>query len=872
MDVSLMPNVSLQRDGHHICGGSIITRKWILTAAHCFPKELALTSLRVSIGDHDLSIKEKWEQKLSVKQVICHTKFDPFNPFSYDIAMLELEKEINFNDKVRPICLPNANDNFAPGTLCTVTGWGRLKENGPLPTKLHEVQLAKLEDKRCGSVLSTLRKSKGHTVFCAGFEEGGKDACQGDSGGPIVCPRETGTLVLAGITSWGMGCAREWANNAAKPKIKQGSPGVFTDLKLFLTWIYEILNQGKQLCSSVDGGLTGTAGHIDYPGAPQQHYGNNEMCVWSINVPDGKHILLEFSKFDLEAEATCSADSLMILTSNNILIGQFCGRNNPLPMLIESNKVFLKFTSDFSESRTGFSLTFKAVAPHSQADSGCGSVAVLLTEGTIQTLHYPRLYESRSHCHWIIQAPKDHIIKVLPLGQVSATCVTDFSALCGLEIPPPVVSIQNLMVLYFKSDVTYAYRGFRANFSFYAVERNLSSSDLCGIPSAPVRLAYHRIAGGEEAIPTFWPWQVSLRVVHEHLCGGAIIGPKWIITAAHCVYNRKDYVKLMAVVAGDHDILNEDATIPHVLQKRSVKKVIIHPRYNDSTLDYDLALLLLEDALQYNKNVRPVCLPHANWTLEPGKICTVTGWDGKMNEKLQQLNVPILSPESCATYYPEVTDRMFCAGFTLQEGKDTCTGDSGGPLVCQSQEKRYFLCGITSWGAGCGNSPKPGVYTFVLHFTEWIHKQMTCKCCLAHSVSMKIKGSEEAPFMLEQAVPATALHGVSTSGSGKQRLRVGTPTFGCSQQGCPTELQLPHCTAGVHMGATVRGTIEGFWPGKGPSIQIGKPVHSGHLLLYTHTQGGTSRYCFLVKGISTQIVYSSQGTCTVDKKGRSRKN
>ncbi|XP_051778724.1 ovochymase-2 isoform X1 [Erpetoichthys calabaricus] len=766
--------VSLQRDGHHICGGSIITRKWILTAAHCFPKDLnkILKSLRVSIGDHDLSIKEKWEQKLSVKQVICHTKFDPFNPFSYDIAMLELEKEINFNDKVRPICLPNANDNFAPGTLCTVTGWGRLKENGPLPTKLHEVQLAKLEDKRCGSVLSTLRKSKGHTVFCAGFEEGGKDACQGDSGGPIVCPRETGALVLAGITSWGMGCAREWANNAAKPKIKQGSPGVFTDLKLFLTWIYEILNQGTEnqrksaskLCSSVDGGLTGTAGHIDYPGAPQQHYGNNEMCVWSINVPDGKHILLEFSKFDLEAEATCSADSLMILTSNNILIGQFCGRNNPLPMLIESNKVFLKFTSDFSESRTGFSLTFKAVAPHSQADSGCGSVAVLLTEGTIQTLHYPRLYESRSHCHWIIQAPKDHIIKLSFEDfelEPSDDCTYDslkvygdavesqeLAALCGLEIPPPVVSVQNLMVLYFKSDVTYAYRGFRANFSFHAVEPNLDYGkldqsdalishttehpfpvDLCGIPSAPVRLAYHRIAGGEEAIPTFWPWQVSLRVVHEHLCGGAIIGPKWIITAAHCVYNRKDYVKLMAVVAGDHDILNEDASE----QKRSVKKVIIHPRYNDSTLDYDLALLLLEDALQYNKNVRPVCLPHANWTLEPGKICTVTGWgsattDGKMNEKLQQLNVPILSPESCATYYPEVTDRMFCAGFTLQEGKDTCTGDSGGPLVCQSQEKRYFLCGITSWGAGCGNSPKPGVYTFVLHFTEWIHKQMTSHC------------------------------------------------------------------------------------------------------------------------------------------------
>ncbi|RXM28822.1 Ovochymase-2 [Acipenser ruthenus] len=637
-------------------------------------------------------------------------------------------------DKVQPICLPHPDEVFKPGTLCTTTGWGRLKENGLLPDVLREVQLPILESEKCISVLKTFRRTmEGHSVLCAGFEEGGKDACQGDSGGPLVCQRESGIWTLVGITSFGMGCARSWINNISKSKPSRGSPGVFTDVALFLPWIQKTLIQ--ELCSATDGALIGIEGGIDYPEKPNQFYENNEMCVWSIHVPEEKYILLKFLRFDLEEDTSCNSDYLAVFAEADLLIGRFCGSVSPLPILIGSSSVTLKFMSDISNYRTGFSMTYKAVEPDSQLGSGCGSVAVLLAEGIIQSMHYPQLYNNKADCHWVIYAPENYAIELVfedfELEQ-STDCAYDslkvygdvagseeIATLCGLTIPPPVLSYENVLVVQFTSDNSHSYRGFRAAFSF------ISKADVCGMSLVPARFVFSRIVGGEEAVPNSWPWQVSLRVAGEHVCGGVIIKPDWILTAAHCLQGREKYSKLLVVVAGDHDISTEEPGE----QKRSVKSIVLHPSYNDSSNDYDVALLRLDAPLQYNYYARPACLPENRQKVEPSSLCTVTGWGGRAigesNKKLQQLEVPVLEPQACSQYYPDrTTERMFCAGFPLQEGKDTCMGDSGGPLVCHSEHSNYIVYGITSWGAGCGKAQKPGVYASVPAFMDWIHEQL----------------------------------------------------------------------------------------------------------------------------------------------------
>ncbi|XP_033909454.3 ovochymase-2-like isoform X1 [Acipenser ruthenus] len=760
--------VSLKQKGRHICGGTIISENWVITAAHCIDSDITLTELKVSVGDHKQSAVDKEEQSLPVKRTISHELFKLANPLNHDISLLELDGQIKFSDKVQPICLPHPDEVFKPGTLCTTTGWGRLKENGLLPDVLREVQLPILESEKCISVLKTFRRTmEGHSVLCAGFEEGGKDACQGDSGGPLVCQRESGIWTLVGITSFGMGCARSWINNISKSKPSRGSPGVFTDVALFLPWIQKTLIQATQtmkksskLCSATDGALIGIEGGIDYPEKPNQFYENNEMCVWSIHVPEEKYILLNFLRFDLEEDTSCNSDYLAVFAEADLLIGRFCGSVSPLPILIGSSSVTLKFMSDISNYRTGFSMTYKAVEPDSQLGSGCGSVAVLLAEGIIQSMHYPQLYNNKADCHWVIYAPENYAIELVfedfELEQ-STDCAYDslkvygdvagseeIATLCGLTIPPPVLSYENVLVVQFTSDNSHSYRGFRAAFSFIskAVLHGLEGfedlptkatempytdmpNDVCGMSLVPARFVFSRIVGGEEAVPNSWPWQVSLRVAGEHVCGGVIIKPDWILTAAHCLQGREKYSKLLVVVAGDHDISTEDPGE----QKRSVKSIVLHPSYNDSSNDYDVALLRLDAPLQYNYYARPACLPENRQKVEPSSLCTVTGWGGRAigesNKKLQQLEVPVLEPQACSQYYPDrTTERMFCAGFPLQEGKDTCRGDSGGPLVCHSEHSNYIVYGITSWGAGCGKAQKPGVYASVPAFMDWIHEQL----------------------------------------------------------------------------------------------------------------------------------------------------
>ncbi|NXD43451.1 OVCH2 protein, partial [Copsychus sechellarum] len=170
--------------------------------------------------------------------------------------------------------------------------------------------------------------------------------------------------------------------------------------------------------------------------------------------------------------------------------------------------------------------------------------------------------------------------------------------------------------------------------------------------------------------------------------------------------------------------------------KRPVKQHFIHPSFNESTLDCDIALLQLAEPLEFSPSVLPACLPAEQEVLQPSRTCVVTGWGApeagmqEKGKKLQQLEVPILAPDICQSYYinlpSKVTQGMICAGFPLEEGKDSCTGDSGGPLVCPSEDNSgsYTLHGITSWGLGCGRKNYPGVYTNVGFFVDWIKKNI----------------------------------------------------------------------------------------------------------------------------------------------------
>jgi len=151
--------------------------------------------------------------------------------------------------------------------------------------------------------------------------------------------------------------------------------------------------------------------------------------------------------------------------------------------------------------------------------------------------------------------------------------------------------------------------------------------------------------------------------------------------------------------------------------------VINHPRYDDRTKDYDIALVELNSDAPLSDNVKPVCLPTPNSNFPPGKMCTVTGFGvlsegGQQATKLMKADVPIVDSKKCAQSYGQITKFMLCAGY--DQGRiDACQGDSGGPLVCSENGKAY-LAGVVSFGIGCARPNYPGVYANVKSLMDWI--------------------------------------------------------------------------------------------------------------------------------------------------------
>lgn len=235
-----------------------------------------------------------------------------------------------------------------------------------------------------------------------------------------------------------------------------------------------------------------------------------------------------------------------------------------------------------------------------------------------------------------------------------------------------------------------------------------------------------RIKGGWDAEQHEWPWIASIWNNGQQFCGGSLIGPTHILTAAHCIdhMTARDVPKL-SVKLGDHNI-NSRTEVKTTDVK--VANIIKHKGFSQRTLHNDVAILKLASPVKYSKTVRPVCLAPYGANVPGGTTATVTGWGmlshvGPRPSILQEITFKTWDNARCSSTYGSnapggITDHMLCAG---QQGKDSCMGDSGGPMV-RAQGSRYQQIGIVSWGIACGKEQFPGVYTRVGKMRQWIDK------------------------------------------------------------------------------------------------------------------------------------------------------
>ncbi|XP_037817731.1 uncharacterized protein LOC119607724 isoform X1 [Lucilia sericata] len=240
-----------------------------------------------------------------------------------------------------------------------------------------------------------------------------------------------------------------------------------------------------------------------------------------------------------------------------------------------------------------------------------------------------------------------------------------------------------------------------------------------------------RVVNGSVAKRGRHPWQATIRTrgrggISSHWCGAVIISKRLILTAAHCLagYPKGSYFVRM----GDHYAnIAESSEIDS-----NIENWYIHEKFRDQKhMNNDIALILLKTPVRFNDYVQPICLPEKGATLEPNRLCTISGWGSiksgtsTPSNILRSAQVPILADEVCSqknVYANAMTEGMFCAGF-LDESADACDGDSGGPLVC-SDEDGETLYGIISWGQHCGYVNHPGVYVRVEKYIDWIYDKI----------------------------------------------------------------------------------------------------------------------------------------------------
>ncbi|XP_044068699.1 trypsin-3 [Siniperca chuatsi] len=223
--------VSIQTtERQHVCGGSLINKYWVITAAHC---NVGINKMMIVAGDYSLIIYEGTEQEILPQLLVPHPEYNSTTN-NNDIMLIKLKAPVYLNSYISIILLPRQGASILEGRVCRVSGWGYTSPSGgQIPSTLRTVKLPIVSTEKCNS-----SESFGglitENMVCAGYSAGGMDACQGDSGGPLVCEGR-----VYGVVSWGRGCA------------DAQFPGVYTAVSKYRRWIDNTIFSFYSRCNKI---------------------------------------------------------------------------------------------------------------------------------------------------------------------------------------------------------------------------------------------------------------------------------------------------------------------------------------------------------------------------------------------------------------------------------------------------------------------------------------------------------------------------------------------------------------------------------------------------------------------------------------------
>jgi secreted trypsin-like serine protease len=241
-------------------------------------------------------------------------------------------------------------------------------------------------------------------------------------------------------------------------------------------------------------------------------------------------------------------------------------------------------------------------------------------------------------------------------------------------------------------------------------------------PTARIIGAETKIVGGTTAAIGGWPWAAAIAFEAQdgslnQFCGGSLIAENWVVTAAHCDVRPHE-----KVILGRRDLTTDEGKV------FSIKRVISHCNYDPVKNNSDIALIELEPEPGFQQQPLNLIDPE-DTDAQPDDKATVIGWGrtmegGNASAVLRQVEIPIVSNETCEQSYPnDISSNMICAGREAG-GQDSCQGDSGGPLMVRGSGLEWRQAGVVSFGVGCARPNFFGVYTRVSQYLFWINSQI----------------------------------------------------------------------------------------------------------------------------------------------------